>query len=277
SINSTYVDGSQTNIVGGAIQSTTSDGSATNIYGGFFQTTAANGNTVTISNTTGALSVAGGGLSVTGGAAIDGVTTFTNVTSANPNQGSTTINGAYASLSSPQGSITLDATTDPTVKVTNGTSTTTIHNGEVTTQGAGSGITVLNAAGTATQFTANDTGLISAEGNRIQDVATPILGTDAANKAYVDAGLKAVNQRVDQSNQGVAIAMSLQNPVLTGSDRFGVAVNFGDFAGNNAVGASAVGIIGQNMFGAGEKFGLTGGFGVSNNQAAGRVGMQVTW
>ena len=205
------------------------------------------------------------------------MTTFTNVTSANPNQGSTTINGAYASLSSPQGSITLDATTDPTVKVTNGTSTTTIHNGEVTTQGAGSGITVLNAAGMATQFTANDTGLISAEGNRIQDVATPILGTDAANKAYVDAGLKAVNQRVDQSNQGVAIAMSLQNPVLTGSDRFGVAVNFGDFAGNNAVGASAVGIIGQNMFGAGEKFGLTGGFGVSNNQAAGRVGMQVTW
>src|SRR5262249_55953485 len=101
-------------------------------------------------------------------------------------------------------------------------------------------------------------------GNVVHGVATPVVGTDAANKAYVDAGLSAANQRIDKANQGIAIAMSVQNPVLTGGDRFGVAVNWGDFAGNNAVGAAAVGILHPNLFGGGEKFGLTGGFGVSN-------------
>ena len=114
-------------------------------------------------------------------------------------------------------------------------------------------------------------------GNVVHDVAAPVLGTDAANKAYVDAGLNAANQRIDRANQGVAIAMAVQNPVLTGSDRFGVAVNFSDFAGNSAVGATAVGILAQNVFGGGEKFGLTGGFGTSSNQTAGRVGVQLTW
>ncbi len=114
-------------------------------------------------------------------------------------------------------------------------------------------------------------------GNVVHDVAAPVLGTDAANKAYVDAGLNSANQRIDRANQGVAIAMAVQNPVLTGSDRFGVAVNFSDFAGNSAVGATAVGILAQNVFGGGEKFGLTGGFGTSSNQTAGRVGVQLTW
>jgi len=46
----------------------------------------------------------------------------------------------------------------------------------------------------------------------------------------------------------------------------------------NAVGAAAVGIIGQNVFGAGEKIGLTGGFGASGNQVfSGRAGVQLTW
>ena len=114
-------------------------------------------------------------------------------------------------------------------------------------------------------------------GNVVHDVAAPVLGTDAANKAYVDASLNSANQRIDRANQGVAIAMAVQNPVLTGSDRFGVAVNFSDFAGNSAVGATAVGILAQNVFGGGEKFGLTGGFGTSSNQTAGRVGVQLTW
>src|SRR5262249_39488891 len=114
-------------------------------------------------------------------------------------------------------------------------------------------------------------------GNVLHGVGTPVVGTDAANKAYVDAGLATANQRIDKANQGIAIAMSVQNPVLTGGDRFGVAVNWGDFAGNHAIGAAAVGILHPNLFGGGEKFGLTGGFGVSNNQAAGRVGMQITW
>lgn len=121
-------------------------------------------------------------------------------------------------------------------------------------------------------------------GNRIENVGAPVTSTDAANKAYVNSAIGSANQRIDQANQridradqGIAIAMAVQNPVLTNGDRFGVAVNFGDFAGYNAIGATAVGIIGHNVFGGGEKFGLTGGFGVSSNQAAGRVGVQLTW
>jgi trimeric autotransporter adhesin len=108
-------------------------------------------------------------------------------------------------------------------------------------------------------------------------VGTPVLPTDAANKAYVDAELGAANQRIDRANQGIAIAMSVQNPVLTPGDRFGVALNFSDFAGYNALGAAAVGIVAKDVFGKGDKLGLIGGAGVSSSQTAGRVGMQLTW
>jgi outer membrane protein assembly factor BamA len=127
-------------------------------------------------------------------------------------------------------------------------------------------------------------------GNVVHDVATPVAGTDAANKAYVDTtygslasksyvdtGLSALNSRVNRVEQGVAMAMAVQNPVLTGSDRFGFAVNWGNYAGNDSVGLAAVGIIGQNFFGSGEKVGMTGGFSTSGNQVAGRAGLQFTW
>jgi trimeric autotransporter adhesin len=136
---------------------------------------------------------------------------------------------------------------------------------------------------------------VSMGNNVVHDVAAPVLDTDAANKAYVDTavgatagavaankayidnGLTKANQRIDKAYEGVAIAMAVQNPVLTGSDRFGVSVNWGEFAGSSAFGAAAVGIVGQNLLGTGEKLGLTGGIGGSNNQVAGRVGLQLTW
>jgi trimeric autotransporter adhesin len=147
--------------------------------------------------------------------------------------------------------------------------------GEIT-PGGPTGVQVSNAAGKS-EFVADSNGYISAGGNAIHDVAAPVLGTDAANKAYVDNGLRSVNQRVDQANQGVAIAMAVQNPALTGNDKFGISVNWSEFAGNNAFGAAAVGIIGKNLFGGGEKLGLTGGIGGSGNQVAGRAGLQLTW
>jgi hypothetical protein len=167
----------------------------------------------------------------------------------------------------------------------------TMGNNTGTTVSIDSGTGNANFAGTLTvggTTTLNGdvkvNGNIDMGGNRVTNIGAPVAATDAANKAYVDTvssstnqRIDTANQRIDKANQGIAIAMSVQNPVLTGGDRFGVAVNFGDFAGNNAVGAAAVGILDKNFFGGGEKFGLTGGFGVSNNQAAGRVGMQLTW
>ena len=92
----------------------------------------------------------------------------------------------------------------------------------------------------------------------------------------LNGGLSALNSRVNRVEQGVAMAMAAQNPVLTGSDRFGVTVNWGNYDGNDSVGFSAVGIIGQNFFGQGEKVGMTGGFAMSGNQVAGRAGLQFT-
>jgi hypothetical protein len=134
-------------------------------------------------------------------------------------------------------------------------------------------------------FVINNPGsTVSMGGNVVHDVAAPVVGTDAANKAYVDSmattlngGLSALNSRVNRVEQGVAMAMAAQNPVLTGSDRFGVTVNWGNYDGNDSVGFSAVGIIGQNFFGQGEKVGMTGGFAMSGNQVAGRAGLQFTW
>jgi len=119
-------------------------------------------------------------------------------------------------------------------------------------------------------------------GGEISGVGTPILPTDAANKAYVDEGLQAANARIDKAEQGVAIAMLVQNPVLTGNDQFGITANWGQFDGNNAFGVAAAGIIARNVFGGGAgNVALTGGFGIGNgngtSQVAGRAGLQLTW
>src|SRR5262249_19265682 len=118
-------------------------------------------------------------------------------------------------------------------------------------------------------------------GNTSRNIAPPIDGTDTVNKAYTDAGLSAANKRIDKADQGVAIAMAVQNPIFFGSDYFGVSFNLSTFDNNSAFGVAAAGLVGKNIFGAGEKTALTGGLGVGSgsgsNQVAGRVGVQFTW
>lgn len=114
-------------------------------------------------------------------------------------------------------------------------------------------------------------------GNALHGVGPGILGTDAVNVDQLSSVARRLDKRIDTVSEGVAIALAIQNPILTGSDRFGVSVNWGEFDGNAAFGAAAAGIVGHNIFGAGEKVGLTGGFGVSGGQVAGRAGLQFTW
>ena len=64
-------------------------------------------------------------------------------------------------------------------------------------------------------------------GNRVQDVGTPILGTDATNKAYVDKGL-------NKAYEGTAIALAISQPVFLPGQTFAVRGGWGDYEGQNA-------------------------------------------
>jgi hypothetical protein len=305
--------------------------------------TTTNGITNTGDITTDTLHVNGAsitnGINNTGALNQNGVATFTNTASSNPNQGSTTVNGAFANLSSIQGSITLDATQDPIITVTNGTSTTQIHNGTIisTVSGAGStninggfvqvdgtytgGVGGLNAGNAAVVidggqvtrngaivnggFIANDGSTlnggvtvngptqlngsfavtpgnnISMGNNVVHDVAAPVAGTDAANKAYVDNVAGGVFNRLNAKTQdlgaGIAVASSLSTPDRTGNQTWAVAVNWGNFEGFNAISGSAIAAIAHDTFFAGDMISLGGSVGVSTdrNQVAGRVSLQI--
>ncbi|WKW49895.1 hypothetical protein QMO75_11375 [Rhodomicrobium lacus] len=116
-------------------------------------------------------------------------------------------------------------------------------------------------------------------GNRVEGVGAPILGTDAANKAYVDYNDAVLNNRIKDVRDGVAIALAIQTPDLIAGEKFGVSVNWGNFEGANAFGVGLQGVLGNNLLGAGERVSLTGGVGVSTERSnvGGRAGVQFTW
>ena len=135
------------------------------------------------------------------------------------------------------------------------------------TPGGPTGLLVSNSVGTA-QFTANSSGYISAEGNRVQDVATPIAGTDATNKAYVDKGL-------NKAYEGTAIALAISQPVFLPGQTFAMRGGWGDYEGQNAFGVSVAGVVAHNVFGYGSTVSLDGGIGAGNSSVAGKAGVTV--
>ena len=87
---------------------------------------------------------------------------------------------------------------------------------------------------------------------------------------------------IDENQSGVALAMAIQNPDLVGSERFGVATNWGNFEGANALGLSLMGVLGNNLIALNDRVAVSGGFGVGfdygsgDNVYGGRVGLQWT-
>ena len=88
-----------------------------------------------------------------------------------------------------------------------------------------------------------------------------------------------VDRKAEDALEGVAVALSVADPVLRGNEVFGMRMNFGSFSGHHAIGGSVIGVLDSNLMGGGERLSISGGLGVSLNDGkpGGRVGVQLTW
>jgi hypothetical protein len=117
-------------------------------------------------------------------------------------------------------------------------------------------------------------------GNIVHDVATPVSATDAANKGYVDAGIGAVNARVndafrkiDQNTQGIAVAMAMGGLALPDSKNVAIGANVGFYDDKQAIAV-------QGAVRLGPIFMINGGVGMGVNDTSsvgGRVGIQAAF
>ncbi len=143
-------------------------------------------------------------------------------------------------------------------------------------------------------------GITSGLSKNRQSGPLEVVTSDAGGNLATDGGnifnqLNRLTRRTDELYPGVALAISMENPDLTGNERFGVAMNWGNFEGSNALSWSAMGVLGYDVLSRGDRVAVSGGFGVgfvdgSNNNTfgnglgssndnvwGGRVGAQWTW
>jgi len=129
-------------------------------------------------------------------------------------------------------------------------------------------------------------GITSDESRSFQQGPLQVLTTDAAGNLASDGGL--LFEELSKMGGGVAIAMALENPDLVGNERFGLAGNVAFWEDNVALGFTAMGVLGHNFLGTGERWALSGGVGFtvqeesyggrkSQSSVGGRAGLQVTW
>jgi hypothetical protein len=123
-----------------------------------------------------------------------------------------------------------------------------------------------------------ETGLAVNAGNGLEIADDGSVGIAAGGVGFNELS-KGVRDKIDENAEGVAIAMAVVNPDLTGSERFGMSFNYGNFEGSSALGFAVTGVLSRNVFGGGERLALSGGvgFGLDHDTAGGRVGAQITW
>ena len=115
-------------------------------------------------------------------------------------------------------------------------------------------------------------GTVDLGGNRVQNVATPIAGTDAVNKNYVDEGLNEAFKKIDKATQGVAIAIALGGITLPQGKSFAIGANVGFFENKQAFAAqTAIRLTEVLTFNGGV------GFGFNSGGVGGRVGISAAW
>jgi len=234
--------------------------------------------TITGTGTATALTINGNGysagpsLKVLGGANVSGGMAVAN----NGNPGTKPV---YIDSS---GNVSIGNTYTGGVPTPNATTTTLSNNGNVTVgnnlavngTSTVSGQSYLNGgASISNNLTVSGPGnggaptTIDMGGNRVQDVGTPIYGTDAANKAYVDRGL-------NKAYEGTAIALAISQPIIGPNQTFAIRAGWGDYENQSAFGLSAAGIIGRDWLWGGSTVALDGGVGWgSNNSVAGKAGV----
>jgi len=190
---------------------------------------------------------------------MNGSTTFNSPT----NNGTTNINGGFVAING-----------GATSNIGGNVNTLTPSNAALNVNGGAvinNGLEVNNGFRVTGPSQGQGPQTIDMGGNRVQDVATPILGTDAANKAYVDRGL-------NKAYEGTAIALAISQPIIGPNQTFAIRAGWGTYESENAFGLSAAGIIGRDWFWNGSTVALDGGVGWgSNNSVAGKAGITLAF
>jgi YadA-like protein len=212
----------------------------------------------------------GGTLSVAGLATFNGISNTGNLT--------TDTLTANTSINTP-----LITATNASITTANIT-TATIATANVTTAN-------IATANVTTALQVSPGASINMGGNRVQNVAAPVAGTDAANKSYVDASVVAlggqfeqalagVNSRInDVSNRttkataGVAMGFAMAGvPTVLPNERVAFTMNYGNFQGQNALALNGAARLNDNLQ-------FTGGVGYSPDQnlLGARAGLRAGW
>jgi len=137
--------------------------------------------------------------------------------------------------------------------------------------------------------TANNTytmpGITSDASRSAQSGPLEVVTSDGAGNLATDGGELFKND--SRNEAGVAAAMALQNPDLRGDMTFAVAANVGFFEDSTALGFTALGQVGENMLGMGERIAVGGGVsfsvdepsfgGRTEDAVGGRVGVEMGW
>jgi hypothetical protein len=216
------------------------------------------------------------------------ITGFAGVTASGTIQGATLTDGAGTSISG--GTVTTTTLAATTANVTTLTATSATISTLDTTTLTNSGTVSTNTLAVGAGGMSVAAGApVDMGGNRIQNVATPVNPTDAANKAYVDSmsgnvddirsGLAEQTGRIDsafrkieKNTEGIAIAMAMGGLSLPANKDFAFGTNIGFFLDKQAAAA-------QTFIRLDDNLAFNGGVGMAfgSNEVGGRVGLMAAW
>ena len=102
----------------------------------------------------------------------------------------------------------------------------------------------------------------SRQSGPLEVVTTDKAGNLASDNGDIFRRLNSLGGDANRARAGVALAMATAGPDLTGNERFGVSANWGTFDGENAFGMGFEGVVAVDLLTSGDRFAVTGGFGV---------------
>jgi autotransporter adhesin len=135
------------------------------------------------------------------------------------------------------------------------------------------------AIGSGSVNTVANTVSVGSPGNerRITNVEAGISSTDAVNvgqlnglAANFNSQITRLDQRIDNTAGGVAMAMALTGSSLPSDKNFAAALNIGAFGGQTAVGISEFLRVSNNVV-------VSGGVALQDRQVGGRAGVMMAW